>query len=340
VSTGKEDPPKWKNNACSPVLFFVDDLSNRWVDDNRDGIIRSEGDYGFLGNEQDGAISYLEREILSENPAVKVTFFAVVDSMSPPNETAREICHSYPMNENEEKREFFRNLQSKPEYELAYHGLNHGMPGETTDEFTHEWETFQSAEEAVDNIEKGINIFKDTVGTAPSGGKYCGYRSNDLSDESVDATGFDWWCRFYNNAAVNGFADVNYSGEDSNPTTAFDIKHFGLNGVIDIPTTVSGRLLCNVLKRQNGIRGFLKRYFKPLLLWWKLREIRYLLKHNLVISIQEHISPVRGDGKRQRMNIRDDRDSLRTILKYLKRKNVWYCTGSELAEWINKKSKL
>ena len=26
----------WKNGALSPVLFFVDDLSNRWVDVNGD----------------------------------------------------------------------------------------------------------------------------------------------------------------------------------------------------------------------------------------------------------------------------------------------------------------
>jgi len=40
------------------------------------------------------------------------------------------------------------------------------------------------------------------------------------------------------------------------------------------------------------------------------------------------------NGKRQSPNIFDDKESLKAIFKYLKKKNVWYCTGSELAEWI------
>ena len=40
---------KWKNNANSPVLFFIDDLTNRWVDITNDGKIQPEEDYGYAG---------------------------------------------------------------------------------------------------------------------------------------------------------------------------------------------------------------------------------------------------------------------------------------------------
>lgn len=57
------------------------------------------------------------------------------------------------------------------------------------------------------------------------------------------------------------------------------------------------------------------------------------MTNKLVISIQEHICPARDDGKRQTPNIFDDKNSLIEIFNFLKTKNVWYCTGTELAEY-------
>lgn len=59
-----------------------------------------------------------------------------------------------------------------------------------------------------------------------------------------------------------------------------------------------------------------------------------MLKNKLVISIQEHISYSRDDGRRQTPNIFDDEKSLKCIFNHLKNKNVWYCTGNELAKYI------
>jgi len=104
--------------------------------------------------------------------------------------------------------------------------------------------------------------------------------------------------------------------------------------VVDIPTTISGSLLNSAFRPTKGIKGVLKKILKPILIRWKLRKIDYLIKNNLIISIQEHISPSREDGKRQMPNIIDDKESLIAIFKYLKKKNVWYCTGTELSEWV------
>lgn len=65
-----------------------------------------------------------------------------------------------------------------------------------------------------------------------------------------------------------------------------------------------------------------------------MKLIDKLLQNNLVISIQEHISPARDDGRRQTPNIYDDKLSLIKIFSYLHDKNVWFCTCSELASYV------
>ena len=49
---------KWKNNADSPVLFFIDDLANKWVDINSDGKIQPEEDWGYAGFDENGAFNF------------------------------------------------------------------------------------------------------------------------------------------------------------------------------------------------------------------------------------------------------------------------------------------
>lgn len=321
---------KWKNNADAPVLFFIDDPTNRWVDLNNDGTIKAEEDYGYTGFDDNGVYKFLEKEILSVNSKVKTTLFTVVDSMSPVIIDTNKINNSYPINYNNKSKNFFKSLHNDERFEIAYHGTTHGVPGKAAKDFIQEWQSYQSLDEALETIQKGKEIFKDTVGDYPTGGKYCGYISNGFSDDSIDKSGFKWWCRYYNRGAVDGLHGNEY-GNDEKPLTAFNVKFFGENNVVDIPTTISGSLLNSVFRPGKGIKGILKKILKPLIIRWKLREIDYLIKNNLIISIQEHISPSREDGKRQTPNIFDDRESLKAIFKYLKKKNIWYCTGSELA---------
>ena len=63
------------------------------------------------------------------------------------------------------------------------------------------------------------------------------------------------------------------------------------------------------------------------------QKIDYIIKNKLLISIEEHISPARNDGRRQLLNIFDDMEGLHEIFDHISGKNVWYCTGSELAEY-------
>jgi len=318
------------------MLFFVDDLCYKWIDMNRDNRLQPEEDLGYACFNRNGAYHYLEQEILSVNKDIKVTFFTCTGAKSLMENNPEMKVISHPMNHDEESGSFFRTIECKTPHEVAYHGTNHGIPGNTPEDYIQEWESFKSLEKALQTIEKGKKIYKEAIGCFPKGGKYCGYKSNEFSDDSIDQSGFKWWCRFDNRAAVDGHGDKYYCGDDAHPLTAYDVKFFGKNRVMDIPTTVYSNLLNPLFKKTKGFKGLIKRLLRPWLIRRKLdKEIGFLLKHQLVVSIQTHISPAREDGKRQALNIFDDRRSLRSILKYLKKKNVWYCTGSELADWIS-----
>jgi hypothetical protein len=327
---------KWKNNADSPVLFFIDDLANKWVDVNNDGKIEPEKDWGYAGFDKNGAFHFLEKQLLSINCKIKTTFFVVTGKRADVITNSKIKSISGPINKNNKSKDFFKMLHNDERFEIAYHGTTHGMPGKEAKDFISEWESYKSLDEALAVIKRGKEAYKDAVGVFPNGGKYCGYLSNEFSDESIDKSGFKWWCRYYVSDAVDGMKRI-CCGNDLNPLTAFNVKFFGKSKIVDIPTTISGDLLNSTYKQDKRIKKTSKKILKPLMIRWKLNKIDYLLKNKLIISIQEHISPSREDGKRQIPNIFDDKEGLRIIFEYLKKKNVWYCTCSELAEWVKGK---
>lgn len=313
---------KWYNNADSPVLFMIDDFCNKWVDLNGNGRVDLGEDWGYAKDGINSAFNFLKTRLLEEYPYLKVTFFTPVGKKSPVIKQPLCKVYSVPINENDGIKEFFRSLHFDKQFEIVYHGLTHGVPGETAQDFHQEWKTFRSVEEAVKQIEKGKEIYFDTFGEYPKGGKYCGYEYNDFADESINETGFLWWCRDWNR------------GQDSVPDKLrFELKYFGANKVIDIPSTVSGGLL-TIIKGRSTVKYIIKIVLKQLWINWRLKQIYDLLKNKQIISIQEHIAPSRGDGKRQRPNIIDDEESLSRIFQFLKNKNIWYATGSEIAEYF------
>ena len=328
---------KWKNNADSPVLFFIDDLANKWVDINNDGKIKPEGDWGYAGFDENGAFHFLEKEILFVNCKIKTTFFVVTGKRSDIITNSKIKSISKPIDATDKSKKFFKTLHNDERFEIGYHGTTHGVPGKAAKDFIQEWESYKSINKALRIIIRGKEIYKNTIGILPNGGKYCGYISNKFSDESIDKSGFKWWCRYYNRAAIDGCNETEFCGKDKNLFSSFNVKLFGKNKVVDIPTTILGSLLNPVFRPTKGIKGILKKILKPLIIRWKLKKIDYLLKNNLIISIQEHITPSREDGERQIPNIFDDKESLRIIFKYLKKKNVWYCTCTELTEWVKGK---
>lgn len=306
---------KWYQDKLSPVVFMVDDFCNVWVDTNSNGIIDLGEDWGYARRGSGSSLVFLEETILKDFPEVKVTFFVPVGIRSSVIEHPDIPFISKRINCNADTKMFFKSVGDNPRYEVAYHGTTHGKPGRDAKDFIQEWDSFESLEQAKQTITEGKKIFKEVMGVYPSGGKYCGYVANSFSDQSIDQSGFSWWCR----------------DEGAN----FDIQYFGENNVVDIPTTLPGLLYNSIVyPGPYNLKGILKRLLKPLLIKWKTKRIKLLLNNHAVISIQEHIAPSRTDGKRQMPNIFDDLLSLKMILEYLKQYPTWYCTCSELARYV------
>ena len=323
---------KWKYDVNSPVIFMIDDLSNTWIDLNGNGIIETVEDWGFAKRQQGSVINYLEKEILEQNEDIKVTFYLPVGKRCGVVRDSKVKVISEPINSDQNTSDFFKNLSMDTRFEIAYHGTTHGVPRSKSSEFIQEWLSYSSLTEAISVIEDGKRIYNEVFGEMPLGGKYCGYSSNEFSDESIDRSGFMWWNRYWNRGIDDG--EVSQCGSDNNRLTNYDIKYFGNNKIIDIPSTVNGALLTDIYSENVNCKTLIKKIIKPVLKRKRLKSIDFLLKNKLIISIQEHISPSRNDGRIQNPNIISDTKSLRSIFNYLKSKNVWYCTCTELAKYV------
>ena len=330
---------KWYNNANSPVLFMIDDFANVWIDTYCDGEVNIGDDWGYAKDSKNSSFNFLNEVILKDYPDLKVTFFTPVGIRVGMIENSPIKSTSKMINCDTETKEFFRSVNDSPRYEIVYHGTTHGKAYNCADDFKQEWELFNSLAEAVETINKGKEVYKDVFGVYPIGGKYCGYTINEFSDKSIDSTNFLWWCRFWNRGLVENENCI-IGGTDLNPLTNLDIKVFGENNVIDIPSTLYGGLFTGIFYPNiKTVKGIAKVALRKYLITKKIKEIRYLLKNKLVISIQEHISPSTNKPSemsrfaRQSPNIFDDEKSLKYIFSYIKDKNVWYCTGTELAEY-------
>lgn len=323
---------KWYNDAVSPFLFMIDDLANVWVDTNRSGTLDPGEDWGYWKNGKNSSFRFLNESILSLFPKVKVTFFVPVGVRAGMIANPRIPSISKAINCDDATKAFFRAIHHHPRFELAYHGTTHGQVGVRSEDFRQEWELFQSVAEATSAIEQGKAIFKDAVDADPLGGKYCGYAGNEFSDESINQTGFLWWCRYWNRGMDEN--DPGIGGGDTDPVSNYDVKYFGSRRVIDIPSTVNGALLNGLMRPAKTWKGLLKYLLRHRLIKRKLQQIDDLLANRSVISIQEHIAPSRDDGRIQGPNIFDDRDGLIYLFNYVSKIPVWYCTCSELAQYV------
>lgn len=321
---------KWKYNANSPVMLMIDDFCNSWVDSNGNRKIDLGEDFGAGMYSKNSSMRFLEENILKYFPEVKVNFYVPVGKRIGMLLNSKIEMYSAPINETDEIKDFFNNIHHNPKYELSFHGVTHGQVFEKAKDQKQEWECYNSLEEALKTIENGKEIFKDVTGEYPKGGKYCGYIGSVFGDKSIEKSGFLWWHRFWNRGIEGGYSE-DFCGKETNPLKAYDVTEFGENNVIDIPSTVDGSLFN--IKSYSLIKRIIKLIISPYISYRKKLKLNFLLKNKLVISIQEHICPARDDGKKQTPNIFDDKKSLLKIFNYLKNKNVWYCTGTELAEY-------
>jgi len=289
---------KWLGGAQSPVMLMIDDFSNAWHSEKGQPIWDRGGDWGGGLNRSGSAFSLLAENLLNDFPEVRVTFFTVAGKISH-YVYGLPFTYAESLTHNEETKAFFRSIHDDKRFEIAYHGYDHGRPGTSTEEFTQEWNGFRSVEEACDQIKKGKDIFREVFCTYPLGGKYGGWEYNEFADESIDRSEFLWWCRDWTPRETGQGAK----------STRYEPQFFGRNCVIALPSTIHG-------------------------FYWSKKQIETLLSKEQIISIEEHIAPIRPDGRIQRPNILDDFRELRRLFAYLRKKNVWHATGTEIATYF------
>jgi len=315
---------KWKDNATSPVVFMVDDIANVSVKNSKSDSLKIGEDWGEYGTDKNSMWDFLSKNLLKKFPYIKTTFFLVTDVRAP---MALGENYSYTQRIDKDKKfiDFLNYLDRESNVELAYHGTTHGEAFSKHEDFLQEWETFKSLNMAVNEIKRGQELFKKVLGSYATGGKYCGYKAGKFGDDSIAESGFKWWCYHWDGIVWD--RDIK-----NNRKYSYDLE---LNkGVVDIPSTVDGSTLS--LKMVKKI--FTRKYLKSLYLYIIKRKtvekhINSLYNSGEVISIQEHTSPYRTDGRMQYPNIVSDIDNLNYIFSFLSKKEVWYTTCTELADY-------
>ncbi len=315
---------KWKDNAVAPVVFMVDDIANISIKQSRAKGLKIGEDWGHYTREKNSMWDFLSKNLLDKFPDIKTTFFLVTDKRAP-MALGEEYTYNESMVEDRTFMEFLKFLHQHNNVELAYHGTTHGKASLKHEDFLQEWETFNSLEEAKKTINRGKELFKKVLGSYPTGGKYCGYQEGKFGAESISATSFKWWAYHWDGIIW----DKNSKESKYNYDLAFN------QGVVDIPTTVDGA----TLSLKNYKRLFTRKYLKSLYLYLVEhktieRHIESLYQNQQVISIQEHSSPYRTDGVIQYPNIVSDIGNLNYIFNLLSKKDVWYATCNELANYF------
>jgi len=319
---------KWKDNAIAPVIFMIDDIANISIKQSSSNTLKVGEDWGQYGRDKNSMWDFLSKNLLNKFPKIKTTFFLVTDKRSP-----MALGEKYTYNKSivEDKKfiDFLKYLNNNKNVELAYHGTTHGEAAIEHVNFLQEWETFHTLEYAEKEISRGRELFKKSLGLYPTGGKYCGYKEGDFGSESIADTSFKWWAYHWDGIKW----DKNLKDNRYNYDLEFNL------GVVDIPTTVDASTLSlRIFKRL-----FTKKYLKSLYLYIKEnktieKHIESLYKNRQVIAIQEHSSPYRTDGKIQYPNIVSDIDNLILIFSLLSKKDVWYATCDELANYFINRS--
>lgn len=312
---------EWYNNHQAPAVLMIDDLSDAYIQRFPDSYAN---DWGYLCDQEGSAYQYLQHNLLSRFPSIKITFFSPYLRHAIINEHCGYPIRKYQVGERTEYSEFLEKLVSYG-HEIAHHGSDHGryldnFKCTTGTNWVHEWHLFETVDEGTARTMQGKNIFLEMTGFVLSGGKYCGYAARENSREIIDRCNFLYWCE-----------KVNYA--DGDHTTSY----FGDNQILSFPTNFSGNSFVRFTyhtgdRRRDAAKRFL-RFVQPVYTIISYYKLYQLYKNRRIISIQEHISPSTTWETIQSSNIVSDMKSLQKIFTFLKPLNIWYASCHEIARY-------
>jgi hypothetical protein len=309
----------WKSGAQAPVIFMIDDLANIYVQKSLHCGLAYGEDWGAGCFIEGGLWDFLNNCLLKDFPQVKMTFFLVLGRRAAMT-CSGQYTFCAPIDSNPEFGKFLQFIHRETHHELAYHGVTHGVPGNRIEDFTQEWDTFVSLDQAMETILSGRDLFQKVIGEYPSGGKFCGYASGKFGLESVQRTGFEWWFPSWNEH-LSDMSEIKYYKDLLLLPSNIDGSHLTLKGNAISPSKKYAKAIINAL-RSNSIE----------------QRITNLINNRCIISIQEHSSPLRTDNRIQYPNVVYDMHNLQYIFSLLSTYDVWYATASEVSNYIRLRS--
>ncbi|MBU0985235.1 MAG: hypothetical protein KKA42_15275 [candidate division Zixibacteria bacterium] len=296
---------------------MIDDLSLTAL--SLDGRTGPWGDWGYLLDGPGSLYAYINDNLLKRFPEIKGTFFYPLSRHGCQNTHA-----GYDVTYGKRDQSFKTFVERiAPVFELAFHGTTHGRFRDPTNPSFGNWqqEFEYLTEDDIPALAKQIREAEESLEVRLQGGKYPGCVSSAVSAHIVELLGFKWW---------SGSADM------INRRHARNAHHYFGTGerVLNVPINIGGDVFNDVLHQTPGLFGGLRPLRRKL---GKLRSemyLQYLYEKGLPITVQEHHSCMRTDGKRQTPNLFDDIDSVSRIFSILRGADIWYATCTELAQYL------
>ena len=303
---------RYHNNHQTAVTLMIDDLAPTAI--TRDGRLLPYRDHGYGMHHKDGLYHYFEKHLLEPFPELRGTFFILIDQHT------NHASHSggYKILSDGFSDDYVRFLKSTaPQFDLAYHGTNHGKneSGKFHQEFS--YLTLKD----IPRLKTALVLFEEKTGIKFNGGKYPGYVSNEYSQKILEEIGMKWWACSH--------------GMKNKRTSANDFHYFGdAQKVLNFPTTFSGEAFKTFLKPKMESFPKLRTAYQFYRKFKLENHLQYLYENQYVISIQEHFTTLRADGKFQRPNVFDDLMSIRQTYSILRGADIWHASCNEIARYI------
>ncbi len=299
---------KYFCDSQSVCSLMIDDMVPVAVSCNGD--ISAQNDWGYLMDAPDSLYTYFNDQILKKYPEVKGTIFMPLSS---PNYIPTD--KGYKVFINQVNSSAFLSFLAKisDHFETAFHGDKHTS------------ECRYLEKEGLDSIVMAVSQFEKETGHIFNGGKFPAYRYNQIALEIISEIQAKWWA--LDVSMINKVTDKN--------DLFFDHE---LNIVL-IPTNVCGDIFKNYfIPPRTGIKQTVKKVLKYILGMDNkysdpVKYLDYLYNKRLPIIVQEHFQSLRTDGERQTPSVYDDIFSLDLIYAFLRGKDIWYATCSDIAHY-------
>ncbi|NLN95228.1 MAG: hypothetical protein GX128_03550 [Bacteroidales bacterium] len=292
--------------ACS---LMIDDLVPVAV--SKDGEFKSCNDWGYLTDKPSSLYAYFTEFLLRKYPEIKGTIFLPIDSQLyiPENQGYKVIKSGF----DQEFLEFLKRIYSR--FEFAFHGIKHAW--ENAENHTiHEFNNITSTE--IQEIKQRLSDFSGSKGIVFNGGKFPGYKYNDIALNFIKDVKYNWWA--LSKDMLNKKSNKN-----------LPLFNSELN-IVEIPTNITGDIFKNFYWR-NSKRRILSNLLKLNTLSHPIDLLRYFYENGIPITIQEHFQNQTTKGTRQPINIYDDIWSLDQIFGLLRGLDIWYTTCGEIADY-------